>query len=179
MKRITTWMKMVVVSLLFFSCHKETVKTFVKESDSAMASRMAAKGVKNSDSTVLPRLADRNANSAVVDPTVSRVDGIVRIVQASSLPITLNETFTKEHQGLTIKIEGFHKAEISASLLTKEKDFNIRINQIRTADGNFDGPFGKALLRYKTRGSGEVWLIIGKDLMADGATTGKFEVEIK
>ena len=55
---------------------------------------------------------------------------------------------------------------------------NIRFNQIKTPDGKYDGPFGREI-SYKISSKGEVWLMIGKNLMADGKNTGRFSVRIE
>ena len=55
---------------------------------------------------------------------------------------------------------------------------NIRFNQIKLADGEFDGPFGRDI-SYLIKKSGEIWLLISKSNMASEKATGKFTVSLK
>ncbi|MFP7657152.1 hypothetical protein [Chryseobacterium proteolyticum] len=109
----------------------------------------------------------------------SEKDGqIIRTADASQLPFTVGEQFTKEGQELILKITNYNKSDIKASISTKEKDFNIRFNQIKLPNGEYDGPFGRDIF-YQMAGKGEVWLIIGKSNMASGNTKGSFSVSVE
>ena len=55
---------------------------------------------------------------------------------------------------------------------------NIRFNQIKLANGDYDGPFGREI-NYEIKEKGEVWLIIAKSNMASGDATGKFKIRIE
>ena len=54
---------------------------------------------------------------------------------------------------------------------------NIRFNQIKLANGDYDGPFGREI-SYDIKQKGEIWLIVSKSNMASGETKGKFEIEL-
>jgi len=103
---------------------------------------------------------------------------ITRTVDAEQLPVTLGEEFTEDGQECTLKITGFSKPNIKAKISTNQKDFNIRFNQIRLPNGDYDGPFGREIT-YDVKEKGEVWLIIGKSNMASGNTKGSFTVSIE
>lgn len=96
-------------------------------------------------------------------------------VQAKDLPIKIDESFTKKNQELTIIIKNFKGTKISTKIVAPQNR-NLRFNQIKLPNGHFDGPFSQEIKNYKISSNGEVWLIIGKDLMAEGVTTGKFTV---
>ena len=60
----------------------------------------------------------------------------------------------------------------------KDTKQNIRFNQIKFPDGSFDGPFRKKLT-HTVKENGEVWLIIGKNNMAEGTANGDFSVTVE
>jgi hypothetical protein len=103
---------------------------------------------------------------------------IIRTADANQLPFTIGEEFTKDDQDFILKLTRYDRPNIKAKISTKEKDFNIRFNQIRLPNGNYDGPFGREIT-YETPGKGEVWLIIGKNNMASGNTKGSFTVTVE
>jgi hypothetical protein len=103
---------------------------------------------------------------------------IIRTVDAEQFPLTLGEEFTKDGQEFILKIINFDQPKINAKISTKEKDFNIRFNQIKLPNGDYDGPFGRDLT-YDIKEKGEVWLIIGKSNMTSGNTKGSFTVSLE
>ncbi|TDH27330.1 hypothetical protein EXU57_07010 [Segetibacter sp. 3557_3] len=54
---------------------------------------------------------------------------------------------------------------------------NLRINQLHTPSGSTDGPFGNRL-DYKAADSGTYRIVVGSNLMAEGVTSGKFNMVI-
>lgn len=100
---------------------------------------------------------------------------IIKTINGDMLPLSIYDEFTKEHQQLIIKIKNFKNPNIKATINSESSNMNIRFNQIKMASGEYDGPFGKTM-SAKTNVEGEIWLIIGKSIMASGETTGKFSV---
>ncbi len=175
---------LLLIPLIIISCKKDPAVTEVSHKDSTMVTEMPD-SVHKADSAVL-RKKDSIINNAPVTKEVlrkgvmrSEKDGqIVRTADASQLPFTIGEEFKKDDQELVLKLTNFEQAHIKAKISTKEKDFNIRFNQIKLPNGNYDGPFGREIT-YDIPEKGEVWLIIGKSNMASGNTKGHFTVSIE
>jgi len=175
---------LLLIPLIVISCKKETKTSDTQNTDSLVSVEQPVQK-ENNDSAAL-RMKDSIINNAPKTKEVLRtgvmreVKGgqIVRTVDGEHLPITLGEEFTKDNQELVLKITDFTNPEIKAKISTKEKDFNIRFNQIKLANGDYDGPFGRDLT-YTLKDKGEVWLIIGKSNMASGNTKGSFTVSIE
>lgn len=100
---------------------------------------------------------------------------IIKTINGDMLPLSIYDEFTEEHQQLIIKIKNFKNPNIKATINSETSNMNIRFNQIKMASGEYDGPFGTTM-SAKTNVEGEIWLIIGKSIMASGETTGKFSV---
>ncbi|WP_431612550.1 hypothetical protein [Chryseobacterium sp. 'Rf worker isolate 10'] len=175
---------LLLIPLIIISCKKEPAVTAVQDKDSTIVTEMPDSAVK-ADSAAL-RVKDSIINNAPVTKEVlskgvmrNEKDGqIVRTLDATQLPLTIGEQFTKDDQELVLKLTHYDRPNIKAKISTKEKDFNIRFNQIRVPNGDYDGPFGREIT-YDTPGKGEVWLIIGKSNMASGNTKGSFTVNIE
>lgn len=175
---------LLLIPLIVVACKKEPAVTVTKDKDSTVVTEMPDSVVKT-DSVVL-RKKDSIINNAPVTKEVLRKgvmrdekDGqIIRTADANQLPFTIGEEFTKDDQDFILKLTRYDRPNIKAKILTKEKDFNIRFNQIRLPNGNYDGPFGREIT-YETPGKGEVWLIIGKSNMASGNTKGSFTVTVE
>jgi hypothetical protein len=174
---------LLLIPLIIISCKKEPNATEAANKDSIMVT-----GQPNSESSVdsvALRKKDSIINNSPVTKHVlkkgvmrSEKEGqIIRTADASQLPFTVGEQFTKEGQELVLKITNYDKADLKASISTKEKDFNIRFNQIKLPNGDYDGPFGRDIF-YQIAGKGEIWLIIGKSNMASGNTKGSFSVSV-
>lgn len=168
------------IPLLIISCQKETKTEISVENDSMEIiedSSVFGEKLPNQDSVInnLPQTKE------VLKTGVMRnIEGnkIVRTADAFMLPFTIGEEFTEEQQEFILKIKNYDQPKIKAQIESNEKDFNIRFNQIRLADGSLDGPFGKNI-EYETPEDGEIWLVIGKNNMASGKSTGKFTVSIE
>ncbi|MFS4474248.1 hypothetical protein [Chryseobacterium sp. T20] len=175
---------LLLIPLIIVACKKEPAVTNVPAKDSTVVTEMPDSVVKK-DSVAL-RKKDSIINNAPVTKEVLRKgvmrdekDGqIIRTADANQLPFTIGEEFTKDDQDLILKLTRYDRPNIKAKISTKEKDFNIRFNQIRLPNGNYDGPFGREIT-YDTPGQGEVWLIIGKSNMASGNTKGSFTVTVE
>ena len=94
------------------------------------------------------------------------------------IPLTISDEFTTDQQQYILKIKNFNEKKINATINPRAADMNLRFNQIRYADGTFDGPFGLQITQDINK-TGEIWLIVGKNLMASGKPTGKFTISLK
>lgn len=175
---------LLLIPLIIVSCKKETAVSETLSRDSSVVTEQPAVPEKT-DSAAL-RIKDSVINNAPKTKEVLKTgvmrdvkEGkITRTVDAEQLPVTLGEEFTEDGQEFTLKITGFSKPNIKAKISTNQKDFNIRFNQIRLPNGDYDGPFGREIT-YDIKEKGEVWLIIGKSNMASGNTKGSFTVSIE
>lgn len=175
---------LLLIPLIIISCKKEIKVTETDNKDSVVITEQPE--LQSQADSVAIRKKDSIINNSPVTKEVLRKgvmrnekEGqIIRSADASQLPFTLGEEFTKENQELVLKITNYDQPSIKASISTKEKDFNIRFNQIKMPNGEYDGPFGRELT-HEISGKGEVWLIIGKSNMASGNTKGSFKVQVE
>lgn len=175
---------LLLIPILILSCKKEAKMTTVQDKDSTVVTEMPDSAVKT-DSALLKN-NDSVINETPATPENSRKgavreekDGqIIRTMDTPGQSFTLSEEFTKDNQELVMKLRNFEKSKLKATITTNQKDFNIRFNQIRLPNGDYDGPFGREIT-YKIPEKGEVWLIIGKSNMASGNTKGKFTVSVE
>lgn len=168
---------------MILSCKKEAAVSQLPNEDSVIVSEqmIPPSGFDSVDA----RKKDSVINNAPVTKEVlqkgvmreekDRV--IIRSADGEHLPFTIGEEFTEKHDKLILKITNFSKPRITAKIATQQKDFNIRFNQIKLPDGKMDGPFMREIT-YDVPKKGEIWLIIGKNNMADGKTTGSFSVSV-
>jgi hypothetical protein len=105
-------------------------------------------------------------------------DSIIKTINGDMLPLTISDEFTTDQQKFILKIKNFKGNKIVGKVTSTKADMNIRFNQIKFANGEFDGPFGQELSE-KIEKTGEIWLIIGRNLMASGNLKGKFTVSLK
>ncbi len=87
-------------------------------------------------------------------------------------------TIDSIHPRIYVKFTNDFPATLKASILTEQKDANIRFNQIILSDKTMDGPFGKDL-EYQLKTEGEHILIIGHSQMAEGRYEGAFKLQLK
>ena len=136
-----------------------------------------------------PLEMDSSANGLVVldqekPKTVSKTfrviagDSIIKTINADMIPLTISDEFTTDQQKFVLKIKNFDGKKIVGKITPSNSNMNIRFNQIKLANGDYDGPFGLEMSEDISK-PGEVWLIIGKSLMASGEAKGKFTVNIK
>jgi hypothetical protein len=168
-----------IIPVLLFSCKKEVKSTEIKTYDSVSvkekSENKADSTVKKEDAKSADTISEAN-NTITAEEKKGRV--IMKTVEGNNFPIQIQEEFTKDYDKLILKISNYSKPQLKAKISTKQNDFNIRINQIKLPDGKMDGPFGREIT-YDIPEKGEVWLIIGKNNMADGAITGAFSVKIE
>lgn len=177
---------LLLIPLIIISCKKEPKVTEMQtlDSDSVAVSEQASP-IEKADSAAV-KMKDSVINNApktkeVLSKGVMRdvKDGqIIRTAEAAQLPFKLGEEFTKDGQEFILKITNFNKSTLKAKISTDVKDFNIRFNQIKLPNGDYDGPFGKEIT-YDVKGKGEVWLIVGKSNMASGTTKGSFTINVE
>ncbi|UOU98785.1 hypothetical protein MUU74_02275 [Chryseobacterium daecheongense] len=175
---------LLLIPLFIISCKKESSVSEIVNSDSMIVAEQPA-SQPQVDSAALKK-KDSIVNNAPVTKEVlrqgvmrSEKEGqIIRTADASQLPFTLGEEFTKDNQELVLKITNYDQPTLKAKITTNEKDFNIRFNQIKLPNGEYDGPFGRDI-SYEIPTKGEVWLIIGKSNMASGNTKGGFSVSVE
>lgn len=168
-----------LIPIFVISCKKEVPATETK-TDSIIVSEQSANTSKidsqnieiNQDSLKNSKIDSKN------DLTEVKNGEIIKVVDGEKLPLLIDEKFTDKNQKLILKIRNYQKPDLKASVLPKNNNMNIRFNQIKTPDGKYDGPFGREI-SYKIPKSGEVWLIIGKNLMADGEIEGDFSVRVE
>ena len=175
---------LLLIPLFIISCKKESSVSETINGDSMMVAERPA-SQSQVDSAALKK-KDSIVNNAPATKEVlrqgvmrSEKEGqIIRTADASQLPFTLGEEFTKDNQELVLKITNYDQPALKAKITTNEKDFNIRFNQIKLPNGEYDGPFGRDI-SYEIPTKGEVWLIIGKSNMASGNTKGGFSVSVE
>ncbi|MCU7619143.1 hypothetical protein NZ698_18340 [Chryseobacterium sp. PBS4-4] len=175
---------LLLIPLMILSCKKEAPVSETTNKDSVIVSEQPAQnsGFDSVDQGHRDSVINNApATKEVLRTGVAREEKdrvIVRLADGERLPFTIGEEFTEKHDKLILKISNFSKPKITAKISTKQQDFNIRFNQIQLPDGKMDGPFSREIT-YDVPKSGEVWLIIGKNLMADGKTTGSFSVSVE
>lgn len=173
-----------VIPFLIVSCKKNDSLSKHHRQESVAVSEQKIQGSKVDSSAIRKKdsIVDNAPKTKKVlregDMKNEKDDQIIVITDAQQLPFKLKEEFTKDNQRLVLKIKNYSKPVIKASIDTKEKDFNIRFNQIKLPNGDYDGPFSRNIF-YEIKEKGEVWLIIGKNLMASGKSKGNFTVNVE
>jgi hypothetical protein len=103
---------------------------------------------------------------------------IIKTINGDMLPLKISDEFTKDQTQLIVKIKNFKEKKISGEIVSNNNEMNIRFNQIKLPNGEYDGPFGKNISENISE-RGEIWLIIGKSNMASGESSGKFTISLK
>ena len=103
---------------------------------------------------------------------------IIKTINGDMIPLSVRDEFVNDDQQYILKIKNFGRQTISGEITPEYPQMNIRFNQIRLPNGEYDGPFGREI-SYNIKDKGEIWLIIGRSNMASGASTGKFEIQIR
>ena len=164
-----------ILPLLIVSCQKDVAASNLK-SDSVMLSKQ---------SDIAPKIDSAPTGLVTVDKMdalekdrVIEGEEIIKTIDASQLPITIADEFSDADQQMIIKIKNFKTDKISGIITPENPEMNIRFNQIKLTNGDYDGPFGSNLT-YDIKSEGEIWLIIAKSNMASGETKGKFSVRLE
>lgn len=159
---------------MIISCKKEAAANEASH-DSTIVSEQPVK-ISEIDSSVIRK---DSINEEMSQNNISEKNGeTVKIIDGQKLPFTIEQEFTDKIQKLIIKIPYYDKPELKAVITPHNNNMNIRFNQIKSPDGKLDGPFSREV-SYKLSGKGEVWLIIGKNLMAEGENKGIFSVTVE
>lgn len=169
---------LLIIPLMILSCKKEAVVSDISQKDSSVVSELPSPQSRL-DSANMPKSDSLIKKDSVNKELVrEEKDKVIVITKDGSGPFKIDEEFTDKHDKLILKIVNFNKSKITAKITTKQQDFNIRFNQIKLPDGKMDGPFMREIT-YNVPTSGELWLIIGKNNMADGKITGSFSVNVE
>lgn len=167
-----------LVPLFLIHCNKKEEKmTTISNQDSL---KNINQNPNDSTNNGVVTVHDAEKEPEVSTDTFRVVEGekIIKTLNGDMLPMEISDEFTNQQQQMIIKIKNFTGTKITGKVTSTNPELNIRFNQIRLANEEFDGPFGSEL-NYDIKEKGEIWLIIGKNLMATGETTGKFTVSLK
>ncbi|WP_307427321.1 hypothetical protein [Chryseobacterium sp. MDT2-18] len=170
-----------ILPLIIMSCQKkEVVSENTVDNDSVIVSEQ--KAIHNKMDSAANGIVSIDENSALKESfkTERTVGGnkIIQTINADQLPILLSDEFTTEDQQMVVKIRDFNRRQLIGKITPENSDMNIRFNQIKLANGQYDGPFGREI-KYDNKEKGEIWLIIGKSNMASGEAKGKFTVNLE
>ncbi len=153
------------ITLFLFSCNKAPNRPLAEQKEDSLSALVP-----------LPDSNRVKTESSAEKVRTINADTITVETDGSKLPLRIEDTFTNDRQFFVLKIKNMDAGKLSASVKPQNENMNIRINQIRTPDGEFDGPFGRDLKDYPISEKGEVWLRIGKSMMASGDGAGNFSV---
>ncbi|QBO57435.1 hypothetical protein [Chryseobacterium salivictor] len=170
-----------ILPLIIMSCQKkEVVSENTVDNDSVIVSEQ--KAIHNKMDSAANGIVSIDENNALKESfkTERTVGGnkIIQTINADQLPILLSDEFTTENQQMVVKIRDFNRRQLIGKISPENSDMNIRFNQIKLANGHYDGPFGREI-KYDIKEKGEIWLIIGKSNMASGEAKGKFTVNLE
>lgn len=170
-----------ILPLLLLSCSKkEKVTENIINNDSVIVSQPT--DIDNKMDSAANGAVSIDENEALKESFKSDkvVDGnsIIKTIEADQLPVAISDEFTASGQQFIIKIKNFNSNTIIGKITPENPQMNIRFNQIKLVNGDYDGPFGREL-NYTIKDKGEIWLIISKSNMASGTITGKFTIHLE
>ena len=169
-----------ILPLLMMSCQKnETVTETTVNNDSIIIADQNLRAKMDSAANGIVSIDENNAAKKSFK-TFRVIDGdsIIKTINGDMIPLTISDEFTTDQQKYVVKIKNFSGKKIVGKITPTNSTMNIRFNQIKIANGNYDGPFGLEISEDIDQ-PGEIWLIVGKSLMASGETKGKFTVSLK
>lgn len=171
----------ILIPLITLSCNtkQETINSqFTTDADLAIPLSADVSNEKLPDSVINN---SPGVQEVLREGIMREVNGnqIVRTVDAADFPATLGEEFINNDQELIIKIRNFKNKQLSMAVVPEFKEMNIRINQIKLADGKLDGPMGREIVGYPVHHPGEIWVTIAKSNMASGEASGNFSVKLQ
>jgi len=168
-----------LVSLLLIVSCKKAVSSQENKKDSVIVSEQSSNTLSLDSANEKMNNDTLQSVNTKSDESLSKQNGeIVKLVDGEKLPSTLECEFTDKIQKVVVRIANYKKDQLKANIVPENNNMNIRFNQIKTPEGKYDGPFGREI-SYKISEKGEVWLIIGKNLMAEGDNMGRFSVRIE
>ena len=169
---------LLLIPLVLLNCNKKEEKMKTITNNDSLKSRNENPMDPSNKGVVSVHDAEKESTIATDTFRIIEGDKIIKTLNGDMLPLKISDEFTQEQQQMIIKIKNFKGTKIEGKVTSTNPQLNIRFNQIRMANGEFDGPFGEDL-NYDIKEKGEIWLIIGKNLMASGENTGKFTVSLK
>lgn len=160
-----------IIPICLWSCNQSSISdSITSESQSKISdSTIVSKSKEKKDSTLM----NSNQNG------LRSIEGnaIIHTIQASQLPIEIQDSFNANQQQLILKIKNLEIGKIEGIIRPENEMMNIRFNQIKLPDNELDGPFEREI-SYDIKKPREVWLIVGKSNMASGKEDGKFTIQI-
>ena len=170
-----------IIPLFLLNCTKKDADSKMITTDSTEIS--AQNNVENpndssSKGVIFPSDAELDKKEMAKTFRVIDGDSIIKTVNGDMFPLTISDEFTTDRQLFILKIKNFTGKKITGIIKPENAEMNIRFNQIKLPNGEFDGPFGQEI-NYDVKEKGEVWLLIGKSLMASGKAKGKFTISLK
>lgn len=169
-----------ILPLLLLSCtKKEAVSENTAKPDSVILSDNNIDNKMDSAANGIVSIDENNAlKESFKTSRVIEGDKIIKTIQADMIPLTIADEFTKSDEQMVLKIKNFTGKKIAGKLTPENPQMNIRFNQIKLANGDYDGPFGRDI-KYDIKQNGEIWLLIGKSNMASGESKGKFTINLE
>lgn len=172
---------MLLIPVLLLSCNKNEVvnKTSANNDSVATVDKNVVEHSRDSVRDGMISIDEPNSAEEISDKSrVVEVNRIIKTVNGDRLPLKITDEFTQKEQHFTLKIKNFKAGKIIGSITPENSQMNVRFNQIKLPNGDYDGPFGREI-NYDVKENGEIWLLIGKSNMASGKTTGKFTLDLK
>lgn len=170
-----------IIPLFLLNCTKKDADSKMITTDSTEISEPAYVENPNDSSSkgvIFPSDAELDKKEMAKTFRVIDGDSIIKTINGDMIPLTISDEFTTEKQKFILQIKNFTGKKIMGTVNATDKEMNIRFNQIKLLNGELDGPFGREI-NYDVKQNGEIWLIIGKSLMASGKSTGKFTITLK
>jgi len=170
-----------LIPVLLLSCNKKeaVTETSMNQDSTIVVEQPVLENSQDSAERGLVTLPEAQTPKEMAKAfRVTEGNKIIRTINADMIPLKVTDEFTTNDQQYILKIKNFSGDKISGQITPENPDLNIRFNQIRTADGQFDGPFSREMT-YDVKENGEIWLLISKSNMASGESKGKFTVNIQ
>lgn len=170
-----------IIPLFLLNCTKKDSDSKMITIDSTgISDQSYVENVNDSSSKGVIFPSDAELDKKEMAKTFRVIDGdsIIKTINGDMIPLTISDEFTTDRQLFILKIKNFTGNKITGIIKPENAEMNIRFNQIKLPNGEFDGPFGQEII-YDVREKGEVWLLIGKSLMASGKAKGKFTISLK
>lgn len=158
-----------IICLMLLACNNDSVD------------HNAAKTNFENDTSV--KVSSKKENSIVSKndsvPKNIQVDTVMHLAfEKDSSSLTAKGCLNKKSDPVTCYLPVDRYAIITAQLIPKDKDLNIRFSQIIMPDGQSDGPFTRSI-KYELKQKGLYKLIISPNHMADGKKSGDFLLQLK
>lgn len=180
MKRSSLYL--VVTLLVLSGCKKDPALDETRTLDSQLVEREVVTQIDSTFVKLPDSIIDQSSEvERVLNEGVMRQETpekITRTMDASERPLTFGDEIKNTEQVFVLKLTDLPKGPFSLTLSPENKEMNLRINQIRYADGSLDGPFGLELSTDNPQ-EGEVVVYVSKSQMASSSPVGKFTLSIE